>query len=243
MVGTSPPLQLFDVKGAYIQDGHLIVGKPTAFVIYFKNGKTLYFTSATMEQKEKWIRILSGKANPPEPSSPRSYVETRPLSDGQSFSGARSPSQGSKSLSRAASGASLENPPQYTEMDRRPVLQNSEVLPILEYLESFTDAVVIGDSNGNVVATNKAADQMFGWSKGELEGLPLTALMPEPYKSHHDAYIFRHEKFGQSNLLGKVRNLKAEKKNGESFDVQISLGKVPGTSSFIATLRELGGDE
>ena len=63
--------------------------------------------------------------------------------------------------------------------------------------------------------------------------------MPEPYRSYHDGYIFRHEKFGDQKLIGKTRVLKGERKNGEKFELQISLGKLPANGYFIATIREL----
>jgi len=68
-------------------------------------------------------------------------------------------------------------------------------------------------------------------------------LMPEPYKSQHDGYLFRHEKFGTEKLIGKTRNLKGERKNGETIDIQISLGKLPVKGYFIATIRQLGVNE
>jgi len=63
--------------------------------------------------------------------------------------------------------------------------------------------------------------------------------MPEPYKSQHDGYLFRYEKFGQTKLLGKIRELKGETKAGEVFPLQIALGKVPDSPYFIATIRAL----
>jgi len=90
-----------------------------------------------------------------------------------------------------------------------------------------------------VIAVNSAAERMFGYSKTEMKGAPISTLMPEPYKSQHDGYLFRHEKFGTEKLIGKTRNLKGERKGGDAFDLQISLGKLPMKGYYIATIREV----
>jgi len=267
-VGVHAPSQLYELKGAFIQDGFLITGKSTSFVAYLRNGKTIYFNAPTVELKEKWISGLRARiASLQEPenlsrgasstrlaaSSSHPSLNLKQLNANGSAGGSAASTPPLSPRSPASPvpqgyGAALSSPsdpPAYHESERRNPVPSCqpEVLPILEYLESFTDAVVIGDSTGSVVATNRAADQMFGWGKGELEGMPLNVLMPEPYKSQHDAYIFRHEKFGQTNLLGKIRNLKGERKDGQVFDLQLSLGKIPGSSSFVATIREITGKD
>jgi len=113
-------------------------------------------------------------------------------------------------------------------------------IPILRFLESFTDPIVVGNIMGTIVAFNSASEKLFGYSKAEAKGSPIAMLMPEPYKTQHDGYLFRHEKFGSEKLIGKTRNLKGEKKTGETFNIQISLGKLPVKGYFIATIRELG---
>ena len=60
--------------------------------------------------------------------------------------------------------------------------------------------------------------------------------MPEPYKSQHDGYLFRHEKFGSEKLIGKTRTLQGERQNKEVFPLQISLGKLPVPGYYIGTL-------
>ena len=114
----------------------------------------------------------------------------------------------------------------------------SKTMPILNFLESFTDCVIAGDSAGIIIAVNSAATKMFGYTAEEMKGQSLKILMPEPYRSRHDGYMFRHEKFGDEKLIGKTRALSGQKKNGEVFAIQISLGKLPVKGYFIATLRE-----
>lgn len=46
-------------------------------------------------------------------------------------------------------------------------------------LEALAEAVVCFDSSGNVLSTNAAADQLFGYQRGELAGLHLRQLLPQ----------------------------------------------------------------
>jgi len=113
-----------------------------------------------------------------------------------------------------------------------------QALPILNFLESFTDAVIVSDSRGVIVAFNSSGERMFRYTKVEAVGQPLKILMPDPYASLHDGYLFRHEKHGEEKLIGKTRNLKGLRKGGDVFDLQISLGKLPLKGYYIATIRE-----
>jgi len=110
-------------------------------------------------------------------------------------------------------------------------------LPLLGNLDSFPDAIVVAYINGKIVAANSQAEKLFGWGKGELACQFLTVLMPEPFKSLHDSYLFRHEKYGQQNLIGKDRFLKGETREGDSFDLWISLTNLPLKGYFMAVMR------
>ena len=62
-------------------------------------------------------------------------------------------------------------------------------------------------------------------------------LIAEPHKSLHDGYLFRYERYGTEKLLGKTRTLKGEKKNGEIFELELSLSKLPVKNYFIAVVK------
>jgi len=113
------------------------------------------------------------------------------------------------------------------------------VLEELPSLETFIDAVVIGTIMGSIVGVNPAAERMFGYESGELERKPLTVLMPEPFKSQHDSYLFRHEKFKSEGLLGRTRELKGQRKDGSVLSLSLSLGRLHHHGYYIASFKEL----
>ncbi len=45
---------------------------------------------------------------------------------------------------------------------------------------------------------NKKAVQMFGYKLGDLDGKPVSLLMPPPFSSHHSQYMQRYKKTGKS---------------------------------------------
>jgi PAS domain S-box-containing protein len=52
-------------------------------------------------------------------------------------------------------------------------------------VESAPDGIVISDEIGIITMWNNSAQNMFGFSSGEIIGKPLTALMPEEYHRLH----------------------------------------------------------
>ena len=54
-------------------------------------------------------------------------------------------------------------------------------------LDAVVDAIVTIDSSGIIQSLNAATQTLFEYSPEELVGKPVTTLMPEPYKSNHQA--------------------------------------------------------
>ena len=67
----------------------------------------------------------------------------------------------------------------------------------LAFFESAPDAIVIADRQGRIHLVNRQTEQLFGYARLELLGLPIETLMPRRYRpGHHEA--LRAE---QSSLL------------------------------------------
>ncbi|THF66715.1 PAS domain-containing protein [Deinococcus sp. Arct2-2] len=61
---------------------------------------------------------------------------------------------------------------------RRAVQIGARLLPFESGVKTLTDAVIAYDQRGQVTYANRAAEQLFGASVSNLEGQPLTALIP-----------------------------------------------------------------
>ncbi|MFQ5353782.1 MAG: PAS domain-containing protein, partial [Thermodesulfobacteriota bacterium] len=105
------------------------------------------------------------------------------------------------------------------------------------------DAIVIADSNGRVTECNPAAEEIFGYPHGELDGVRLLELMPEKYRKAHSEGFKRFLETGVSRIHGKVLELEGLRKNGELFPVEFtvnsfSLGERVFFSSTIRDITE-----
>src|SRR5437667_250334 len=89
--------------------------------------------------------------------------------------------------------------------------------------ESAADAIVLTDHRGRIISWNGAACWLFGYSVEEVEGKPLTPLIPARYREAHQQEIQRLRSNGHSRLIGKTIELYGVKKDGSEFPLELSL--------------------
>jgi protein-histidine pros-kinase len=83
------------------------------------------------------------------------------------------------------------------------------------------DAIVIVNITGRIVLINKRIEMLFGYSRAELLGLPLDALLPELY---HDREAGAGCFFPpRARSMESGLELKGVRAGGEEFPVEISL--------------------
>ena len=96
-----------------------------------------------------------------------------------------------------------------------------------ELFEFSPDAIVMTDRAGAIKLVNRKAETMFGWSREELIGQGIELLMPADDRQEH---VLQREQFVRSAAarpMGTGRpNLRAQRKNGAEFPVEISLGSI-----------------
>ena len=67
-------------------------------------------------------------------------------------------------------------------------------------INAAADAIISLDEHGLVCEFNSAAEQMFGFTKAELLGKPLTPIMPPHLRDSHTAGLQRYLTTGQRHL-------------------------------------------
>jgi PAS domain S-box-containing protein len=95
-------------------------------------------------------------------------------------------------------------------------------------LESLAEGVVVVDGNGTIVLVNARAQQMFGYSKEELEGQPHYLLIPQRYRQGHSRHEASFFAAPTSRVMGRLRDLAGLRRDGTEFPLEISLGVVQG---------------
>ncbi len=89
--------------------------------------------------------------------------------------------------------------------------------------EAASEGIIVVDESQHIVSSNVAADNMFGYEKGELKGKPLNTLIPTRYKAGHPAHFRDFLEHSEKRQMGHGRDLYGVKKNGEEFPVEAGL--------------------
>ncbi|MFT4941005.1 MAG: two-component system sensor kinase FixL [Paraglaciecola sp.] len=108
-------------------------------------------------------------------------------------------------------------------------------------LNAAVDAIIIIDHRGEIEQFNAAAEDMFGYQSAEVVGNNVNMLMPEPYKTEHDQYLHNYLHTNKARVIGIGREVKACKKSGEIFPIELSVGEVKDSShkQFVGIIRDI----
>ena len=99
-------------------------------------------------------------------------------------------------------------------------------LELRAVLDAAVDAVIVIDAGGRIETVNRAAERMFGFSAGEIVGQNVSVLMPEPFRGQHDGYLAHHIRTGERRIIGKGREVVAQRRDGTLFPVFLSVGRI-----------------
>ncbi len=103
-------------------------------------------------------------------------------------------------------------------------------------VEVSTDAIISHNEERKIIQWNKAASNIFGYSKEEVLGEPFDIIIPEQHKRSYveDIKDFITEA-GENKLIGKTNELEAVRKDGSVVPVELSLSAVKQDRSWIFT--------
>lgn len=108
-------------------------------------------------------------------------------------------------------------------------------------LNNLNDAVITINSHGIMLQCNDVAVRMFGYSRAEMLGSNVAMIMPEPYAAKHDSYMRHYESTGEAKIIGVGRQLPAMRKNGDIFQMELSLTETSqnGEKQYIGLVRDI----
>lgn len=120
-------------------------------------------------------------------------------------------------------------------------LRRSETL-FRAVVEGSKDAIVVINKSAVICIFNKAAEEMFGWSRADMLNRNLDPLLPPGFQVEHRALLESYFSTGKpDNALGVTVELEACRKNGESFPIDLTLSKASVTDDplIIAMVRDI----
>jgi diguanylate cyclase (GGDEF)-like protein/PAS domain S-box-containing protein len=116
----------------------------------------------------------------------------------------------------------------------------------LAILDAALDAVVTIDHLGRILEFNRAAEQTFGYRRGDVLGEELAELLvPPAFREAHRRGLRRWTEAGPGpgagSLLGRRTELRAMRADGSEFPAELAISRVdvPGPPLFTACIRDL----
>jgi two-component system CheB/CheR fusion protein len=102
-----------------------------------------------------------------------------------------------------------------------------------------TDSIISINSDGIVTDMNFATTRMFGYSRDELIGNNVSLLMPEPIRSRHNSFVRRYLETGIPSIIGRGRELIAQRKDGTTFPIELLVDEVDHRGVFMGIIRDV----
>lgn len=92
--------------------------------------------------------------------------------------------------------------------------------------DGAVDAIITISERGIIETVNPATETMFGFSPEELRGQNISMLMPKPYNMEHDGYLEEYRTKGNAKIIGKGREVFAQRKDGTVFPIHLAVSEV-----------------
>jgi PAS domain S-box-containing protein len=107
--------------------------------------------------------------------------------------------------------------------------------------ETAADGILSIDSEGVIRLFNHAAEQIFGFLSDEVIGKKVELIIPREYGDLHMKGIRQYSETGISTVLGKTTEMKAKRRDGTIFPIELSLSevKVGDETTFIGMIRDI----
>jgi PAS domain S-box-containing protein len=91
-----------------------------------------------------------------------------------------------------------------------------------------TQGILLADRNGKIVIANPAAESLFQYKSGAMEGLMVEALIPRRYAQRHLQHREHYQGNPHARAMGIGLNLYGLRHDGTEFPVEVSLSPFKG---------------
>jgi PAS domain S-box-containing protein len=110
-------------------------------------------------------------------------------------------------------------------------------------LDVAPDALIVTDEHGAIVLANTQVEALFGWTRAELLGQPVEALIPEAAREAHRAHRAGYAAAPRARSMGAGLRLNGRRRDGSELPVDVSLSPLEydGRRLIIAAVRDVTG--
>ena len=109
-------------------------------------------------------------------------------------------------------------------------------------VDAAYDAIITIDQEHNITLFNRAAENLFGYTQEEMIEQPLTRLLPERLRAHHDGYVQQFARSPvKSRQMDERNRIYGLHSDGTLVPVEIAISKinVDGVIEFTAVIRDI----
>lgn len=120
------------------------------------------------------------------------------------------------------------------------VKESEEVRNLI--MSSALDAIICVNNENRFIFWNKRAEELFGWTFGEIKNETLTTtIIPQQHRSAHAHAMEHYLVTGKKKVSGRMMELTALKKSGKEFPIELFMIPVKAGSSefFCAFIRDI----
>jgi PAS domain S-box-containing protein len=119
--------------------------------------------------------------------------------------------------------------------------QNQEMVILKNAVENTNEAFVTIDENHTVLFFNRAAEEIFGYSRKEVIGRDLNVIMLPSCSRNHRQAVTRYVKTRIPGRIGHETEMVASRRNGTTFPASISFSvtEVNGRLFFTGIVRDM----
>jgi PAS domain S-box-containing protein len=105
-------------------------------------------------------------------------------------------------------------------------------------VEAAPNAMLMADREGRITLVNRRTEELFGYSREELLGQPVEALVPVRVRAHHNEYVRTFFSTPLARAMGAGRDLYGLRKDGSDVPVEIGLNPIE-TPEGLGTLASI----
>lgn len=140
----------------------------------------------------------------------------------------------------------------YKNNDRLARIQNSLAIQkkfITSIYESIPDSIISITNTGEITSINRATLELFGYDEEELLGKNISLLMPEPYKSAHDSFLYEYAQTAKPEEHAQIliaREVRALTREGKVIPVEISINHIfdsDGKTNYVGIVKDLSSQK
>ncbi len=103
------------------------------------------------------------------------------------------------------------------------------------------DVVAVTDADGRIAEVNAQVENIFGYTRAELLGLPIEVLIPERFRTAHQKHRKHYAAEPHVRPMGTRLELCGKRKNGEEFPADVALSPVetPRGRAVLCVIRDI----